>query len=79
MSAREIHVLFFGDSHTVGVGEPSGLGWVGLIVAATHAAGISLVAYNLGVRGETSREPRLRGDSRHPLSEMIARYEARPA
>jgi acyl-CoA thioesterase I len=56
LSAREIHVLFFGDSHTVGVGDPSGLGWVGRIVATTHAAGISLVAYNLGVRGETSRD-----------------------
>ena len=52
----EVHVLFFGDSHTVGVGDPSGLGWVGRIVAATHAEGIPLVAYNLGVRGETSEE-----------------------
>lgn len=54
MSGSEIHVLFFGDSHTVGVGDPSGLGWVGRIVAASYADGISLVPYNLGVRGETS-------------------------
>jgi acyl-CoA thioesterase I len=56
LSPEEVHVLFFGDSHTVGVGDPSGLGWVGRIVAATHAAGTPLVAYNLGVRGETSKD-----------------------
>lgn len=60
MSAREVHVLFFGDSHTVGVGDPSGLGWVDRIVAATHAAGIPLVAYNLGIRRQTSRDVLLR-------------------
>jgi len=47
LSAREVHVLFFGDSHTVGVGDPSGLGWVRRTAAATHAAGTPLVAYNL--------------------------------
>jgi acyl-CoA thioesterase-1 len=56
VSSAEVHVLFFGDSHTVGVGDPSGLGWVGRIVTATHADGIPLVAYNLGVRGETSED-----------------------
>jgi acyl-CoA thioesterase-1 len=56
MSAGEVHVLFFGDSHTVGVGDPSGLGWVGRVVAASHAAGVPLVAYNLGIRRETSRD-----------------------
>lgn len=56
MSSAEVHVLFFGDSHTVGVGDPSGLGWVGRVVAATHAEGIPLVPYNLGVRGETSED-----------------------
>jgi peroxiredoxin/lysophospholipase L1-like esterase len=56
MRRSEIHVLFFGDSHTVGVGDPSGLGWVGRIVAASYADGIPLVPYNLGVRGETSED-----------------------
>jgi peroxiredoxin/lysophospholipase L1-like esterase len=54
LSAGEVHVLFFGDSHTVGVGDPTGLGWVGRVVAASHAAGIPLVAYDLGIRRETS-------------------------
>ncbi len=47
-------VLFFGDSHVAGVGDPSGLGWVGRVVAASFAAGRPVTAYNLGVRGETS-------------------------
>jgi acyl-CoA thioesterase I len=47
-------VLFFGDSHVAGVGDPSGIGWVGRVVAATFATGTPLTAYNLGVRGETS-------------------------
>jgi len=47
-------VLFFGDSFVAGAGDPSGLGWIGRVVAASHAAGAGLIAYNLGVRGETS-------------------------
>ncbi|HTQ67860.1 MAG TPA: GDSL-type esterase/lipase family protein [Solirubrobacteraceae bacterium] len=47
-------VLFFGDSLVAGVGDPTGLGWVGRLVAASFAAGLPVTAYNLGVRGETS-------------------------
>ena len=36
------------------MGDPSGLGWVGRVVAASFAAGVAVTAYNLGVRGETS-------------------------
>ena len=49
-------VLFFGDSFVAGVGDPSGLGWVGRAVAAAHAAGRPLTAYNLGVRRDTSAD-----------------------
>ena len=49
-------ILFFGDSFVVGVGDPSGLGWVGRVVAASFAAGRPLTAYNLGVRGDTSAD-----------------------
>jgi acyl-CoA thioesterase-1 len=49
-------VLFFGDSFVAGVGDPTGRGWVGRVVAASFDAGLPLVAYNLGVRGETSVE-----------------------
>lgn len=49
-------VLFFGDSFVAGVGDPAGLGWVGRAVAAAHAAGRPLTAYNLGVRRDTSAD-----------------------
>jgi lysophospholipase L1-like esterase len=47
-------VLFFGDSFTAGAGDPTGLGWVGRAVAASHDAGLPITGYNLGVRGDTS-------------------------
>ena len=47
-------VLFVGDSLVAGVGDPSGGGWVGRVVAASFASGVPVTAYNLGVRGETS-------------------------
>jgi acyl-CoA thioesterase-1 len=50
------HVLFFGDSFVAGVGDPAGRGWVGRVAASSFAAGLPLVAYNLGVRRETSLE-----------------------
>ena len=49
-------ILFFGDSYVAGVGDPTGLGWVGRVVAASYAAGLPLTAYNLGVRGHTSAD-----------------------
>jgi hypothetical protein len=47
-------LLFFGDSLVAGVGDPTGAGWVGRVVAGAFASGLALTAYNLGVRGETS-------------------------
>lgn len=47
-------VLFFGDSHVAAVGDESGRGWVGRLAAASFDAGQPLIAYNLGVGGETS-------------------------
>ena len=63
-------ILFFGDSHVAGAGDPSGLGWVGRVVAASFAAGMPLTAYNLGVRGETSLQiaSRWRQETRARLS-----------
>jgi len=49
-------VLFFGDSLVAGVGDPTGAGWVGRVVAASFASGLPLTSYNLGVRGETSEQ-----------------------
>ena len=47
-------VLFFGDSFIAGTGDPTGLGWVGRVVAASYADGVALTAYVLGVRGQSS-------------------------
>ncbi len=47
-------VLFFGDSFVAGTGDPTGLGWVGRVVAASFEAGVPLTAYALGVRGQSS-------------------------
>ena len=49
-------VLFFGDSMVAGTGDPTGLGWVGRVVAAAFDVGVPLTAYPLGVRGQTSVE-----------------------
>jgi acyl-CoA thioesterase-1 len=51
---RDVRVMFFGDSFVAGVGDDSGLGWVGRVVAGARSAGVPLTAYNLGVRRETS-------------------------
>jgi acyl-CoA thioesterase-1 len=48
--------MFFGDSFVAGVGDDTGLGWVGRVVAGACAAGVPLTAYNLGVRRETSTD-----------------------
>lgn len=49
-------LLFFGDSLVAGVGDPTGVGWVGRVVAVSFASGLGLTAYNLGIRGETSEQ-----------------------
>jgi acyl-CoA thioesterase I len=52
----ERYLMFFGDSHTVGVGDEEGLGWTGRVFAAAIEADIPTTSYNLGVRGETSAD-----------------------
>lgn len=49
-------VLFVGDSFVAGVGDSTGLGWVGRIVAASFQRGAGLTPYNLGVRMDTSAD-----------------------
>lgn len=64
-----MRLLFFGDSHVAGVGDPTGAGWVGRLVAASFNAGLPVTAYNLGVRGQTSEEvlARWRAEASHRL------------
>lgn len=52
----DCRVLFFGDSHVAGVGDPTGRGWVGRVAARSFDFGLPLTAYNLGVRMETSEQ-----------------------
>ncbi|MEU7607730.1 GDSL-type esterase/lipase family protein [Micromonospora sp. NPDC049204] len=53
-SRCDLRVCFFGDSFTTGVGDPSGVGWVGHVAAAARAQGHDLTVYNMGVRRDTS-------------------------
>ena len=72
---------FFGDSLTLGVGDPQALGWVGRVMRALGARGpdgradtpegeLPATFYNLGVRGDTSggiaRRFRAELDARRP-------------
>ena len=57
MERRDLRVCFVGDSYVAGVGDETGLGWVGRVVAAAGRAdelGVELTAYNLGIRRDTS-------------------------
>lgn len=73
---RDRRVLFFGDSFVAGVGDPTGLGWVGRVVAASFAAGRPLTAYNLGVRRDTSADvaARWRGEAQARMNAGGASY-----
>ncbi|MGW8565999.1 GDSL-type esterase/lipase family protein [Isoptericola sp. NPDC055881] len=74
-TAPDVRICFAGDSYVAGTGDRSGLGWVGRVVAAALAGGHRLTTYNLGVRGDTSRQvadrlgaelgPRLTGGDEH--------------
>lgn len=71
--------MFFGDSHTVGVGDEEGLGWTGRVVAAAMEEGIPTTSYNLGVRGETSADVagRWRAEARPRLPDPPEEGDAR--
>lgn len=53
---KERYLFFFGDSHTLGSGDPEALGWAGRVTAASAREGVPVTGYNLGVGGETSNE-----------------------
>jgi lysophospholipase L1-like esterase len=75
----ERYLMFFGDSHTVGVGDEEGLGWTGRVFAAAMDAGIPTTTYNLGVGGETSADvaARWRAEARPRLPRADADGDAR--
>jgi acyl-CoA thioesterase I len=75
----ERYLMFFGDSHTVGVGDEEGLGWTGRLVAAALQEGIPTTSYNLGVGGETSADvaSRWRAEARPRLPRASAEGDPR--
>jgi acyl-CoA thioesterase I len=75
----ERYLMFFGDSHTVGVGDEEGLGWTGRVVAAALRDGIPTTSYNLGVGGETSADvaARWRAEARPRLPRASAEGDPR--
>ncbi|HET9184648.1 MAG TPA: GDSL-type esterase/lipase family protein [Solirubrobacterales bacterium] len=75
----ERYLMFFGDSHTAGVGDEEGLGWTGRVVAAALQEGIPTTSYNLGVGGETSADvaARWRAEARPRLPGAADAADAR--
>ncbi len=48
-------IAFLGDAFTVGAGDETMLGWVGRLCAEQWRQGHDVTAYNLGIRGGTTR------------------------
>jgi lysophospholipase L1-like esterase len=53
-------ICFIGDAFTASAGDESALGFVGRLVAAEWARGHDVTAYNLGIRGDSTRGIRAR-------------------
>ena len=47
-------ICYFGDSLTLGYGDPSGLGWPGRISGRLISRGADVTSYNLGVRKDAT-------------------------
>lgn len=60
MSDRDIRICFVGDSFVNGTGDPEYLGWTGRTCITTARAGYAVTYYNLGIRGNTNTDVRVR-------------------
>ncbi|QGY40176.1 G-D-S-L family lipolytic protein [Pseudodesulfovibrio cashew] len=47
-------ICYFGDSLTLGYGDPSGLGWPGRVSGKLASLGVDVTSYNLGVRQDAT-------------------------
>jgi len=56
MAGRAMRICFIGDSFVSGAFDSECLGWAGRISAAARTRGHDVSPYNLGIRGETSRQ-----------------------
>ncbi|MDB5471949.1 MAG: GDSL-like Lipase/Acylhydrolase [Caulobacter sp.] len=59
----DLRACFVGDSFVAGIGDDSGLGWVGRVVADARGRGADLSPYNLGIRRDTSADIVRRAES----------------
>jgi len=60
---KDIRICFIGDSFVNGTGDPAHLGWVGRLCALSQSNEIELTHYNLGIRGDTSKDVYQRWES----------------
>ena len=51
-----MRICFFGDSFVNGTGDDDCLGWPGRLCAEARVRGHDVTHYNLGIRGDTSRD-----------------------
>lgn len=58
--SQDIRICFIGDSLVNGAGDNTALGWAGRVCASANAGGAFVTYYNLGIRGNTSRDILLR-------------------
>jgi acyl-CoA thioesterase-1 len=56
LGMRDVRLVVVGDAFAAGVGDPKALGWVSRVVARSQSPELSLTAYNLGVRGDSSAD-----------------------
>jgi lysophospholipase L1-like esterase len=54
--ARELRIIFIGDSFVNGYGDSDLLGWTGRVCKTLLKRGFAVTAYNLGVRRDTSAD-----------------------
>ncbi|GAC1363015.1 MAG: hypothetical protein NVSMB38_45520 [Ktedonobacteraceae bacterium] len=53
---KHMRICFVGDSFVNGTGDPTSLGWAGRLCVAAQQQGHEITYYNLGIRGQTSRQ-----------------------
>jgi lysophospholipase L1-like esterase len=53
---RDVRICVVGDSFVAGYGDPKALGWLGRVLARTATPEVSLTAYGLGVRDDSSTQ-----------------------
>lgn len=56
VTTRDVRLVVIGDGFAAGVGDPKALGWVGRVVARSQHPDLSLTAYNLGIRANSSAD-----------------------